>query len=109
MEPLEVTDVDLTFGGGMEKLLPPYEEIPEEFRSSKTEWNRIVSQWFFGGLPQGTEFIPKEGIDSNKAIRHIKTILHSFQPKHEHKEAGCAFLLSKWFTEIKIPPEQKGE
>ena len=27
----------------------------------------------------------------------IAAILASFEPKHEHKEAGAAYLLSQWF------------
>ena len=38
--------------------------------------------------------------DTNKAIRHLKAILVSYDPKHEHKEAGVAFLLSEWFEDV---------
>lgn len=107
MEPQEVRDVDLAFGGDIKVLLPPYEEIPDEFKHGNTEWNRVVAQWFFDGLSGDTEFYAKEGIDSKKALRHIGAILRSFQPKHEHKEAGCAYLLSLWFEKINVPKEEK--
>jgi hypothetical protein len=105
MEPQEVQDVDLAFGGNMEELLPPYKEIPDEFKDNNTEWNRIVSQWFFQGLPGDTTIKPKEGIDPEKAVRHVAAVLRSFQPKHEHKEAGCAYLLSLWFDKFEVPKE----
>jgi hypothetical protein len=58
---------------------------------------------FFKGLSQEdiNELIPKEGIDKIKALKAITSILRSFEPKHEHKEAGAAFLLSEWFEEPK--------
>jgi len=50
--------------------------------------------------------MPNDGIDQNKALRHIKAILGSFEPKHEHKEAAAAYLLSLWFKSVKYA---KGE
>jgi hypothetical protein len=102
-QPKEVTDLDISFGGKMDLLLPEYKSIPEEFRRERHPFSRIVDNWFFSGLPKGTEFIPVEGVDGTKAKRHIRAIMVSFEPKHEHKTAGVAFLLSKWFSDIKIP------
>ena len=105
IKPKDVKDIDIAFGS-IEGLLPPYDKIPKEFQHGKNnKWNKVVSQWFFMGLPQGTAFIPKKDIDKNKALRHIKAILSSFEPSTEHKESGCAYLLSLWFEDIKIPTE----
>jgi len=41
----------------------------------------------------------KPGIDRKAAIRHIKAIMASYAPKHEHKEAGCAYLFALWFEQ----------
>ena len=88
----------------MVKLLPKWDTIPDEFRRNRgTKWNEIQSRWFYRGLPKETQFIPKEGIDVNIAIRHLKAIQGSFEPKHEHKEAGVAWLMSLWFEDIVIP------
>ena len=43
---------------------------------------------------------PKEGVDTKKALRHVKAVLGSWEPKHEHKEAGVAFLLNEWFDDV---------
>lgn len=103
-EPKEVSQMELVFGGNMSILMITMKDIPKDFHSLQgTEWNKIIARWFFGGLPQGTKFIPKEGIDKNKALRHLKAIMGSFEPKHEHKEACCAYLLSLWFEKIEIP------
>ena len=61
----------------------------------------MVSRWFFSGLPKETRFVPKTGIDEAAAKAHLRAILASFEPKHEHKEAGCAYLLSKWFEDVR--------
>lgn len=103
MQPKEVTDAEVVFGGRMEELMPPFETIPKKFQCCQTKWNQIVSRWFFEGLPNSTEFTPQKGIDVEKAVRHLRAILRSFEPKHEHKEAGCAYLMSLWFDKIDIP------
>ena len=102
-QPVAVSEANLVFGGRMSELLPPIADIPGEFRRGDNEFFRVVSRWFHDGLPNGTEFIPKAGIDASKALRHVQAILCSFQPKHEHKIAGVAYLLSLWFERVDIP------
>ena len=87
----------------MDKLLPPYATIPDEYKRGHTKWNKVVSRWFLSGLPKETRFVAKLGIDENAAKAHLRAILVSFEPKHEHKEAGCAYLLSKWFDDVVVP------
>jgi hypothetical protein len=106
IKPKIVTNLDVTFGE-IKSLLPEWDQIPKEFKDGYTRWNRIVSRWFFIGLPKETEFIPKEGINTKEALRHIVSILRSFDPKHEHKEAGCAYLLSLWFDDVIIPEKEE--
>ena len=98
--PKEITDLDMAFGGKMSELLPPYDKLPEDFQRRRNSWTNMVDRWFFSGLPKDTPIVVKEGIDGQKALRHIKTIMSSFQPKHEHKTAGCAYLLSIWFQKF---------
>lgn len=77
-------------------LLPPMSEIPEEFRTGRNKWCRIAMRLFFSGgtLPQ-----VKEGINAAKAKRHLSAVLGSFEPKHEHKEAGAGWLMSMWYQD----------
>jgi hypothetical protein len=87
----------------MKTLLPTEKDIPDEFWRGHGKWNTLVSQIFFcGGKIKSMK--PKGGIDSKDALNHIKAILASFEPKHEHKEAGCAYLFSLWFDEFEIEP-----
>jgi len=96
--PADVSGLDLAFGGDMKKLLPPMNEIPEEFQDGRTKWNDLISGWFFRGLTK-LELAPREGVDKQKALRHVKAIMVSWEPKHEHKEAGCAYLMSQFFED----------
>jgi hypothetical protein len=102
MMPQDVSDVELAFPARVNHLMPKYEDIPKEFRNwnSETIWNKLTSDWFYKGF-KSLDMKPKEGIDVKKAMRHIRAILGSFEPKHEHKEAAVAYLLSQWFEEPK--------
>lgn len=95
-KPQEINSLDMAFGGDMKKLLPSMSEIPEEFQRGRTEWNKLFSTWFFRGL-KSFDSKPKNGIDKDVAMRHVFAIMRSWDPQHEHKEAGCAYLLSLWF------------
>ena len=99
MKPQDVDEAELAFPGDTARLLPPWKDIPEEFkRHNGTVWNKLVGDWFFCGLSE-VKLVPKDGIDQKKAMRHLQTIMRSWEPKHEHKEAGVAYLLSQWFED----------
>lgn len=100
IKPQKVTGLDMAFGGDTKKLLPAYDSLPEEFRREKHEYCKLVSKWFFGGLSPQTEFTPREGVDVKDALGHVKAVLGSFEPKHEHKTAGVAYLLDQFFVSI---------
>ncbi|MFE5321612.1 hypothetical protein ACFQ88_23180 [Paenibacillus sp. NPDC056579] len=97
--PQEVTDVDIAFGGRTHELLPDPEEIPEEFWNEDTKWHKLASDIFFGRELSG-DIHEREGIDVHFAARHIKAVLASYQPKHQHKIAGCAFLMSQFYRDV---------
>ena len=100
-KPREVDDVMLAFSSSpISDFLPAWDELPEDFRThwhSGNPWTEVVSQWFYKGLPGDTEIQAKPGIDKRTAIRHIAATIGSWAPKHEHKMAGCGYLLSLWF------------
>lgn len=100
--PQEISKAQEVFPAGVGGLMPPADQIPDEFcEYDRTEWNKIVSQWFFQGLSDKTEFVPQKGIDAEAAFRHLRTIQGSFEPKHEYKEAAVAYLMSLWFKKVK--------
>lgn len=96
----QVTDQEVAFGG---RLLPKYEDIPDEFKilagCKRNKWVQLTEEWFYNGL-KSCRWHPKPGIDTEKALRHIKVIMVSFGPKHEHKIAGVAYLLSQFFEDV---------
>jgi hypothetical protein len=96
----EVTDLDIAFGNV--EHLPKWDAIPEEFKRGNTKWNRLFNQCFFCGA-KGLQLVPKEGVDAKKALRVIRACMGSFEPKHEHKEAGVAYLFSLWFDDFLTP------
>ena len=92
----QITDAEVAFS--TTKFLPPYSQIPEEFKRGNTKWNRLFSAWFFGGLKE-LRVAPKDGVDRQKALRCIRAHMGSFEPKHEHKEAGVAYMMSMLFDD----------
>lgn len=102
--PCPVSDIDLAMGCNLVNLLPPYDNIPKEFKNQSHPWCKWQAKWFYEGLTRNQIPKSKEGIDKNRAIRHLRTIQESWEPKHEHKEAGVAYLASLWFE---CPSETK--
>ena len=92
----------MIFGCNLVNLIPPYEDIPEEFKKHYHPWCKWQTEWFFKGLLKDRIPKAKEGIDKKLAIRHLQTIQGSYEPQHEHKQAGVAYLASLWFED---PPE----
>jgi hypothetical protein len=102
-QPATIDDVTVVFPARVVgRLLPDMEDIPAEFKHRSNPWSQLVSRWFFRGLTG--RFVPRDGIDGTAALRHVKTVLGSFEPKHEHKEAGVAYLLSLWFDRYEDGP-----
>lgn len=99
-EPAVVDDVTVAFPGSVAHLMPAYEEIPKEFKdmNNSNRWLKLQSKWFYEGLKK--EDIPaiKDGLNIRQALNHLAAIQGSFDPKHEHKMAAVAYLMSLWFV-----------
>ncbi len=102
--PEKIDRLDIMFGNI--KHMPRYDDIPTEFkRFHGNPYVDAVSIWFFKGAKgakngieiDGKVFTAKPGVDPKRALAAIKSVLCSFEPKHEHKGAACAFMLSEWF------------
>lgn len=92
----ELNDAEVAFGR-VEGVLPDWDDIPKEFWKMHNPYCRVVSSLFFnGGSLQDFGLAFKPGVDERRAMRAIKACLGSWAPKHEHKEAGVAYLLSLW-------------
>lgn len=96
-QPTDIDTVTMVFPCSVRHLMPKYEDIREEYDRGRKWGNRLFSDWFYAGIKGTDGLIAREGIDRKMALRHIRTVMGSFEPKHEHKEAACAYLFDKWF------------
>lgn len=94
-KPHPIPTVDRVFPTRVSNLMPAYDQIPEEFKNQGNIWSNWQSDWFFKGLKQRPT--PKPGINLDAAMSHLSTIQGSWEPKHQHKAAGVAYLASLWF------------
>lgn len=104
MQPRPLADVDIVFPTEVSHLLPAYSEVPEEFRRDRNQWVQLAEEWFYSGLSR-LVLTAKPSIDKSAALRHLQAVLGSFEPKHKHKIAGVAYLLSQWFE----PPQTEAK
>lgn len=82
----------------MRELLPDYDSIPKEFKNwNQPTWGRKLFSTLFYKGGSVAHPVPKEGIDKNESINHIRAIMGSYEPKYEHKSAACAYLFDLWF------------
>ncbi len=93
----KLTRADLAFPADVLAMMPPYDHKLQYPR--KRELQDLVSNWFFSGLKL-KKVKPREGVDEKQALVHLKCVLGSFQPKHEHKIQAVAFLINEWFEEF---------
>ncbi len=77
-------------------LMPAYADIPREFHNQYNPYAKLQAEWFFKGL-DAKKIKEKPGIDRKLALRHLGAIQSDWGPKHEHKAAAVAYLMSLWF------------
>lgn len=88
-----VTDLEAAFS--TERLLPPFEVIPIDFRNGNI-YTKLAEAIFYGTtLPVG-EIAMKPGVTPEKLSKAVRAHLQSFGPKHEHKIAGVGLLISQF-------------
>jgi hypothetical protein len=92
--PLDLEDVDVASPSYGYTRLPD----PTVFRTADRRFVELVETWFYQGVKGLNEkILPKEGIDATKAIRHLKSVMGTWDTKHEDKMRGVAFLMQTWF------------
>lgn len=113
LKPKLVTEPQMVFPAGVitDGYLPPMSEIPDEFSEpvGGNPWIDLTEQWFANRLKEIPSFAPNEGVDAEAAYRHISMCLKSYDPKHEHKIAGCAYLMSLWFRAVRCGDKVWGD
>ncbi len=92
-QPKEASDIDVAFPANVDKFIPP----EEEWKGKKFKLgDKLFTDMFFCGL-KNVNLIPREGVDPDRAWRHIRVLSGTFSTKHEHKEAMVAYLMELWF------------
>jgi len=106
LKPSEISEADAAYGFIGGEKIPNEDEIPEEFWNAniRNKWQRLQSEWFFNGLPEGAKFYPNEEVNPEKALAHLASIQRCFGISHEHKEAAVSWLASLWFKDYEFPP-----
>ena len=93
-----ITDAEVAFS--TTRLLPEWDQIPDEFKTSQgNKYTKLASDIFFGNELTG-EIDLNEGIEPELLSRAVRAHLSSFQPKHEHKISGVAYMVSCLATVI---------
>lgn len=102
----DVDKVDVVFSGQKAlEIMPKMKDIPKDF-PNRRKWGQVMNDWFFNGL-KNAKWTPKAGVDQGKALAAIATVMRSFAPKHEHKQAAVAFMLSEWFEDVTYETAKK--
>lgn len=100
MRPIpDVSGLDVVFCTRAMEILPPMADIPDEFKSDRCRWVKVVHDWFFFGL-KDAKWSPKKGVNQKKALAAVAACMGDWEPQHEHKTAGCSFLLAEWFEDV---------
>lgn len=86
-----ITDVEMAFS--TDRLLPPWDEIPNEFRRGN-QYTRLAEAIFYGTAMPDNDIALKPGFTADALNRTVRAHLTSFGPKHEHKIAGVGYLIS---------------
>lgn len=101
---LDVT-TDLEYAFATTRCLPPKEIIPKEFWDGfgANVYVRLADTLFTGDAPPAGDIEFNEGFTGNNLMKFLIAHLRSFEPQHEHKIAGLAYMISCIMT-IKESP-----
>lgn len=99
-----ITDPERAFS--TERLLPAWEDIPEEFKRGNV-YTQLASAIFNGTAMPDCEIELFEGFKAEGINECIRAHLRSFGPSHEHKIAGVGYMVA--CTCKMVPDEVQGE
>ena len=98
--PKPVSDVQFAFPANIiGTLIPEWDDLPDEFRNRTSGYEELARHACFNNVELRPQVL-RDGVDAELANRQLNAIVRSFQPKHQHKEAAIAYLLSLWLTPI---------
>lgn len=100
----EFTEIDAAFGAGRSSYLTR-EQMGDDFYSDRNRYTNAAQSLFFRGgriADHGLRF--KADIDAAKAMRALRALLCSFEPKHEIKIGTVGYALSQWCEDARAEP-----
>jgi hypothetical protein len=110
VKPKELSKLDVVLSTNVSHLMPTkepdYAEYRENWHRSKSWGSKLFMDMFYRGLTS-LALVPKVGIDSDAALKHIRAIMSSWEPKHEDKVASCTFLFEHWFESATWEPKPR--
>ncbi len=77
-------------------LLPPYEQIPDDFKRGATWANRVFTKLYYAGASM-IPLCARPGVDKPRAVRHIRALMGACELERLRKESTVAFLIHQWF------------
>lgn len=86
-----ITDVEAAFS--TDRLLPSWEEIPEDFKIGNL-YTQLVSAIFYDYPLPDSKIEMKNGFEPTALNRAVRAHIGSFGSKHEHKIAGVGYMIS---------------
>lgn len=89
-----VNDTQMAVGHGDTNKTLLEEALKRGFDKSNNPYNQLFNSLFF----KGGKLNLKNDLDpvfKDKALRYLTSYMRSFSPRHEHKEAVCALILSE--------------
>lgn len=89
-EAASITDVEIAFS--TDRLLPPWDEIPGEFKAGN-RYTRLAEDIFFSRPLPDWDLQVRDGFTVEQLQRVVRAHLGSFGPKHQHKIAGVGFQM----------------
>jgi len=93
---MTLTAADVAFPATVSHLMPKHGDIPRD-HENRDLWRKLFNDWFYSGLTS-LNLQPRAGVNETAALRHVKCVMGSYEPKHEHKTAAFAWLMSQWFS-----------
>lgn len=87
-----ISDAEMAFS--TERLLPAWEDIPEDFRRGNA-YTALASAIFNNRELPDCEIEMKAGFEPQALNRAVRAHLQSFGPKHEHKIAGVGYMIAQ--------------
>jgi hypothetical protein len=92
----EFDGVDAAFGANHSDY-PKMGDIPLEHRSGESKGCEVFSSLFFSGGKLADHGLRlKDGVDQSKFYTTLRSLMTSFAPPHELKEATCGWLIQEY-------------